>query len=140
MNNISYCFPIKQQGIALVVSLMLLILMSLLGLGAMQSALLSEKMVSNVRFGNEALYAAEAGLRQAIVQYREDAVQTNFTGTLGNSHYQVVVTNSGDGNYTVTSLGEHAASGSSKQLEMKLSGTLGAEPIVSGWNEAHPEA
>jgi type IV pilus assembly protein PilX len=54
-----------QRGSVLIVSLILLLVMTLLGLSAMQSSLLEETMAGNVRDHNLAFQAAEAALRDA---------------------------------------------------------------------------
>ena len=54
-----------QRGSVLIVSLILLLVMTLLGLSAMQSSLMEETMAGNVRDRNMAFQAAEAALRDA---------------------------------------------------------------------------
>jgi len=53
----------RQRGIVLVVSLVLLLLMTLIGVTAMQTVTLDERMVGNAHQRNVAFQAAEAGLR-----------------------------------------------------------------------------
>jgi len=55
----------RQQGIALVVALILLVVMTLLGLGAMRSVTLEEKMAANTFDRSVSFQAAEAVLREA---------------------------------------------------------------------------
>jgi type IV pilus assembly protein PilX len=55
--------PAGQRGAVLVVSLLLLLVMTLLGLGASQSTRLQERMAGNQRDQELALQAAEASLR-----------------------------------------------------------------------------
>lgn len=52
-----------QYGAVLVISLILLLVLSLLGLGAMRGALVSERIAGNLRDQQLALQAAEAALR-----------------------------------------------------------------------------
>lgn len=52
-----------QRGMVLVVSLVFLVIMTLLGLAAMQNTSLEERMAGNVRAENVAFQAAEAALR-----------------------------------------------------------------------------
>ena len=54
-----------QQGIALVVALILLVVMTLLGLSAMRSVTLEEKMAANTFDRSVSFQAAEAVLREA---------------------------------------------------------------------------
>ena len=58
-------FAGAQRGAALVISLLLLLVMTLLGLGASQSTRLQERMAGNQRDQELALQAAEAALRYA---------------------------------------------------------------------------
>src|SRR5688572_666493 len=53
----------RQRGAALVISLMLLLVMTLLGLGASQSTRMQERMAGNQRDIELAMQGAEAGLR-----------------------------------------------------------------------------
>jgi type IV pilus assembly protein PilX len=55
----------RQRGAVLVVSLLLLLVMTLLGLGASQSTRLQERMAGNQRDQEVALQGAEASLRAA---------------------------------------------------------------------------
>ncbi len=53
----------KQQGAVLIVSLLMLLVMTIIGLSAMRSTTLEEKMAGNYRNNNIAFQAAEAALR-----------------------------------------------------------------------------
>jgi type IV pilus assembly protein PilX len=55
----------QQQGIALVIALILLVVMTLLGLGAMRSVTLEERMAANTFDRSVSFQAAETGLRNA---------------------------------------------------------------------------
>ena len=55
----------RQRGAALIVSLILLLVMTLLGVSAMQTNMLEEKMAGNFRDRDLAFQAAEAALRYA---------------------------------------------------------------------------
>jgi type IV pilus assembly protein PilX len=57
--------PSAQQGAILVVSLLLLLVMTLLGLAAVQVTRLEERMAGNMRDVNIAFQSAESGLRDA---------------------------------------------------------------------------
>lgn len=61
--NVQRILSRKQGGAVLVVSLVMLLLLTLLGLSAMRSATLSERMAGNLRDRMHALQAAEAALR-----------------------------------------------------------------------------
>jgi type IV pilus assembly protein PilX len=62
----------RQRGAVLVVSLLLLLVMTLLGLGASQSTRMQERMAGNQRDLELAMQGAEAGLRAA-----EDLLPSN---------------------------------------------------------------
>jgi len=55
----------KQQGAVLIVSLIMLLIMTIIGLSAMQSTTLEEKMAGNYRNSNIAFQAAEDALRDS---------------------------------------------------------------------------
>lgn len=54
----------RQKGIALFVSLIFLLLLTIFGIAGMKSATLQEKMSGNARLKNESFQEAEAGLRE----------------------------------------------------------------------------
>lgn len=58
-----FIHPRAQAGMALIVALVFLLLLTLLGLNSMQSATLQEKMSSSVQFRNQSFQLAEAALR-----------------------------------------------------------------------------
>lgn len=53
----------SQQGMALIVALVFLLLLTLIGLNSMQNATLQERMSSSVQFRNQSFQQAEAALR-----------------------------------------------------------------------------
>lgn len=68
----------RQSGAALLTSLLILLILSLLAVASMQNVSLQERMVSAVREGQIALEAAEYAAREA------ELVLENETVTLGN--------------------------------------------------------
>lgn len=60
MKRLSY--NIKQQGAALAVSLIMLLVLTLLGIAGMQSTIMEEKMAGNMRDKAIAFQASESGL------------------------------------------------------------------------------
>lgn len=54
---------LKQQGSVLMISMVILLILTLLGLSGMNATILQERMASNVQEKNTAFQAAEAGLR-----------------------------------------------------------------------------
>jgi len=77
--------PVKQhqRGATLIVSLLLLVVMTMIGVAAMRSNMMEEKMSGNQRDQNLAFQAAEAGLRDAET-FIEGVVSTAaFNGSAG---------------------------------------------------------
>lgn len=72
--------PTRQQGATLIVALIFLIIIMAVSLSGIQSTALEERMASNTRERNQALQAAEAGLREAE-QYLNTLVSTSHFGT-----------------------------------------------------------
>ena len=68
----------RQQGAALFVSLMFLIILTLIGLSAANVGIMQERMAGNVRETNVAFQSAEETLREV-----EDAVRDSVQGTGG---------------------------------------------------------
>lgn len=63
----------QQQGAALIVSLIMLLLLTLIGVAGMQNTLLQERMVGSMRDRQMAQQAAEAALRYAEAQIKDAA-------------------------------------------------------------------
>lgn len=61
-------FPRKQSGMALLVCLTFLLLLSLIGLSSLQSAAQQEKMAGSVWLANQSLQASETALRRGESQ------------------------------------------------------------------------
>jgi type IV pilus assembly protein PilX len=82
----SYPSVRRQQGMVLVVCLIMLLLLTLSGLAAMQGSTMQEKMAGNSRDGEQAFLAAEAALRggEAYMASVSGATATfDTTGTAG---------------------------------------------------------
>ena len=75
-----------QRGSVLVVALIFLLLLSIVGLGAMQSSTLQERMAGNSRDMNTAFQAAEAALREAET-YLTSVTLGTFTSTGTDGRY-----------------------------------------------------
>lgn len=69
MNRITN--PHRMQGATLIVALIMLVLIAIIGFGAMQTTTMEEKMSGNLRDKNMSLQAAEAGLREREAWLRE---------------------------------------------------------------------
>ncbi len=76
-------FRQSQQGAALIVSLMILIVMTLIGITGMSTSSMEEKMAGNVRDRNLAFQAAEAALRDGEAYYKNvvQVLGVAFDGT-----------------------------------------------------------
>ncbi|MFQ5660924.1 MAG: PilX N-terminal domain-containing pilus assembly protein [Gammaproteobacteria bacterium] len=73
----------KQNGAALFVCLMLLLVMTLIGVSAITSSTLEEKMAGNIRNKHLSFQAAEAALRAGEAVAAGLPSDTNFNGTNG---------------------------------------------------------
>ena len=78
----------KQAGAALVVSLFILLVMTLIGVSSMQTTTMEEKMASNTREHQQAFEAAESALRAAEAHIEDDVTVTaGFDTTGSDGHY-----------------------------------------------------
>ena len=64
-NNVPRTCPRGQRGVALVVGMILLLVLTLIGLASMRSAVMEEQMAGHFRDRDLALQAAEAAVRDA---------------------------------------------------------------------------
>jgi type IV pilus assembly protein PilX len=81
----------RQNGAALIVALIFLLLMTILGTSSMRTSTMQERMSGNIRDYNLGFQGAEAALRGAEQYLRDTAVLPEFDDTGG--HY---VVNSGN--------------------------------------------
>jgi type IV pilus assembly protein PilX len=72
----------RQQGVALIVALVFLLLMTVLGVAAIRTTTLEERMAGNLHDKNLAFQAAEAGLR-AGEEFLQQAALPQFAGSDG---------------------------------------------------------
>ena len=63
----------RQRGMALLVSLVFLLLLTLIGVSSMQNAILQEKMAGSVSLRNQSFQGAEAALRVGESAVRRDS-------------------------------------------------------------------
>lgn len=77
----------NQQGVALVISLIMLLLMTLLAIGSMNTTILEEKMAGNYKDRNMAFQAAEAGVRAGESYLRATPVLPIFDGTTSGLYF-----------------------------------------------------
>ena len=83
MNQLSNTFRKKQTGTAIIVCLMLLTIATLIGINAVSSTVLEEKMAGNIRNKHMSFQSAESGLRQAELAAAALTDVTSFDGTNG---------------------------------------------------------
>ena len=72
-----------QSGVVLVISLIILLLLTIIGLSATQTTALEEKMAGNLRDKNLAFQAAESALRIAERSLNPPPTSFSAAGTLG---------------------------------------------------------
>lgn len=83
MKLISHLGCRTQKGAVLIVGLLMLLIMTIIGVTAIQSTGLEEKMAGNVRDRNVALQATESALREAEDYIEGLATVSGFTGANG---------------------------------------------------------
>ncbi|MEO8642006.1 PilX N-terminal domain-containing pilus assembly protein [Pseudomonas sp.] len=121
MNISSVTAPHAQRGMALLVSLVFLLLLTLIGLSSMQNATLQEKMAASVTLRNQSFQGAESVLRvgesavqletyslpvcSGTTQCAPPAESSTITGAGFNSTSGVTWIASGSGFYGVQNIG-----------------------------------
>lgn len=119
--SISPVTPHAQRGMALLVSLVFLLLLTLIGLSSMQNATLQEKMAASVTLRNQSFQGAESALRvgesavqletyslpvcSGTTQCAPPAESSTITGAGFNSTSGVTWIASGSGFYGVQNIG-----------------------------------
>ena len=73
----------NQQGAALAISLLMLLILTLIGVSGMQGTILQERMASNTRDRSIAFQAAESAVRDAEVFLESIVTTGGFDGTAG---------------------------------------------------------
>lgn len=82
MTTFSFAPSVRQKGAVLLISLVFLLLLTVIGLSAIQSSTLQERMAGNANDLNTAFQAAEAGIRQAEAVLQQASLP-NFDGSNG---------------------------------------------------------
>jgi type IV pilus assembly protein PilX len=79
--------PVHQRGTILVTSMLLLLVLTIIGVTAMQMSRMQERMAGNTRDLNLAFQGAEAGLRngEALIQFQ--SVRPDTSSTAGSQFY-----------------------------------------------------
>lgn len=112
-----------QQGVALIIALVLLVIMTLLGLSAMRTVSLEERMTGHTYDRSLSFQSAEAALREAE-SWAEANKPTPAAGTACNS----------DG-----VCGAPAATATNRWTDSSFSGWKTATAVVSGPNTISPQ-
>jgi type IV pilus assembly protein PilX len=83
----------RQQGAALIIGLLLLLVLTLLAVSGMRSASEELIMAGNEQYRQDAFQGAEAGIEQAINTGIYDGATTNpVNGTVGTTPYTATIT------------------------------------------------
>jgi len=82
----------KQSGAVLIVSLVLLLIMTIIGLTGMQTTVLEEKMAGNFRNSNQAFQSAEAALRDSEVWLSAQTTEPAESSTGSNNVWSLNAT------------------------------------------------
>jgi Tfp pilus assembly protein PilX len=73
--------PVKQNGTSLLIALLMLLILSIVGMGAIQNSGLQERIAGNTRDRNLAFNAAESALREAEDYLDADEIKPLFDGS-----------------------------------------------------------
>ncbi len=73
----------KQQGITLIICMIVLVVLTVLGLGSIRDTSMEEKMAGNMRNRNLAFQAAESALREGEEFLSDTVVLPDFIGANG---------------------------------------------------------
>lgn len=76
-------FKVNQNGSVLLISLVVLLILTIVGVSAMRNTVMEEKMVGNMRDKGLSFQAAEATLRMAEKYIEDNIVSTNAFDTDG---------------------------------------------------------
>jgi len=85
----------QQRGMALIMALVILMILTILGVTAMTTSSLEEKMAGNIQEQTRAFQAAESGVSEAMVQILNSttgvipATTKNFSGGRSAARYRV---------------------------------------------------
>lgn len=90
MKHVKSLLPTGQRGSVLIISLIFLMLLTLIGITAMQTSTLQERMAGNTRGVNTALQAAEAALREGEL-YLQQANVGPFDGSINGLYQEAAV-------------------------------------------------
>ncbi|MEH6469635.1 MAG: PilX N-terminal domain-containing pilus assembly protein [Halopseudomonas sp.] len=73
----------KQQGITLIICMIVLVVLTIMGLASIRDTSMEEKMAGNLKNRNTAFQAAESGLRAGEQFLEDETIVPDFDGTAG---------------------------------------------------------
>ncbi len=103
MKDLNYPNRARQSGAVLIVALIILVILTLLGVTAMNTTSLQERIASNTQEQVHAFQAAETGLNQAFADNLAYDITSSYTG--GSVLTPVVVGSGDSASYVPTFLG-----------------------------------
>jgi hypothetical protein len=106
MNKKGYTSILKDnKGAALIISLFIMLLLTLIGAAALMTSSTETKISGNVMTSKKAFYAAEAGLERFKAKYMNDDWSVWTDGTTIYDGIALPGDNGDNGSYTVTKVG-----------------------------------
>jgi type IV pilus assembly protein PilX len=89
----------RQRGAVLIMALLLVVVLTMLGVSAMQGAVMEERMAGNAHDHNMAFQSAESGLRDAAAWLLGLAARPDANDTGSNGIYEIGILGDGVGDY-----------------------------------------
>jgi len=95
MSSISTINHHQQSGVVLVVSLLILLVLTLLGISSLDGSIMEEKMAANTQTANTTFQAAESAIRQTFYEESKDPIgafenaQSGDTETYDDASYDL---------------------------------------------------
>ncbi len=113
----------KQQGVVLVISLIMLLVMTLIGITGMNTKILEEKMAGNFRDKAVAFQAAESALKTGELILKEETTACLI---------KTLLTGAAVAGCTVGSAGFHASAPAWEDLNWPVAADVATDAILSG--------
>ncbi len=105
-------FNKKQQGVALFMALVMLLILTLLGLSSIQSTSMQERMSRNARDSNLAFQGAESAIREAEIMLSNENSLVPYQAANTNGYYDVP----GNGDVNLSAFDWDVAANNSRQF------------------------
>lgn len=96
--------PHKQQGVVLVVSLLILLVLTLLGISSLDGSIMEEKMATNSQMATTTFQKAESSIRETFYTESQDPAGAYFHAENGETenHNETINNPDGDVAYELT--------------------------------------